>query len=411
MSLPTPFDLARRKSGAVLYTAGAPIEALLTGFARELRARGWRVGGLVQRTQRDAAGRKTEMELIEIDTGRRQSIAQVLGKGAGGDGCTVNAAAVADSTSALRRAVSEHVDLMVVNKYSHLERQGGGLIDEMVSAMVEDLPLLTALPAALLDDWMTLTGGRTELLAPEARALWRWWGPHRLYEDLVRGVGGDDPAERVVIGYNWIMVQGPHGAGLAHCPPRDAPGCRTHGTAGHFSGRPLAELARLVGSWNPFEVAVGMAAINAHYNRFDLAGGTDNGLDAFAGETGRVTVVGGFPGIEQRLPGCSVIERSPGPGQFPEAAAEWLLPISDAVVLTASAAGNLSLPRLLELAWDARVAVVGPSTTLSPRLMTYGVEVLSGLVVVDADGLARVVGEGGGVRAVKDHTRPVTLRA
>ena len=60
------------------------------------------------------------------------------------------------------------------------------------------------------------------------------------------------------------------------------------------------------------------------------------------------------------------------------------------------------MPRLLELSRHAYVALVGPSVPLSPLWFDYGVDVLAGSVVTDADSVRVAVAEGGhrGVFAV-----------
>lgn len=407
--MPSPSRLRRARAGAVVYPPGAPIEDLFAAFTGMLKQRGWRLGGLIQRTDRDPRGRKIGMVLIDLANGCATDIGQALGKLAGGDACTVDPAAVADTTATVRRAMAEGVDLLVVNKFSQLERQRGGFSHEMLTAMAEGVPLLTAVPAVALEDWLRFCGGHCDLLAPSIEALWRWWGPHRLYRELALGVG-EGEAKRVVVGLNWTMVEGPDGIGLATTPPRDTPGCYGRLDAGRYAGRSLAELAALADSWNPFETAIGLAATGAWHNRYDLAAEPLNGLDALGETHGRVVVIGSFPGIAERLPGCQVVERYPEEGEFPDWAAEWLLPGCEAAVVTGSALANRSLPRLLELATDARVALVGPSTPLAPGLFDYGLTALSGLVATDPDGLARTVAEGGATRALKNHGRQVTLR-
>ncbi len=404
----TPAQALRAGAAAVVYGPGAPIEALFAGFAADLRARGWRLGGLIQRTVRDEAGRKLSMDLIALDTGEELPIGQWLGKSAGGDACTVDPAAVAEATAALRRAIAAKVDLLVVNKFSHLERKGGGFAAELLEAMALGIPVLTSVQAALLGDWQHFSGGYGRLLPVERGALWRWWGPRRLYAELAHGVS-DAPARRVVVGLNWTLVEGPAGVGLAATPARDAPGCGGKLDAGRYAGRPLNELAAMLDGWHPFETAIAMAAINAHHNRFDLAGADVNGLDAVAAD-GRVVAVGGFPAIAERVPGAMVIERAPKDGQYPEQAADWLLPGADAVIATGSTLVNRSLPRILDLAEGAQVALVGPSVTLAPMLFDHGVEILSGLVATDVDGMARAVAEGAGGGAVKRYGRQATLR-
>jgi uncharacterized protein len=394
--------------GAVIYPPNRPPEELLAGFAAQLAARGFRVGGLLQQTSWAEDGRKEDMAVTEIDTGRRITIGQALGKAA--KSCILDDGALADASSALRRAVDARVDVLFVNKFSKAEKTGQGLSAEMLAAMAEGVPLLTAVPGVLIEEWTSFTGGRSELLAPTPEALWRWFGTRRLYDDLTLGVAADAPVRRVVVGVNWTMVEGPHGTGLAQTPERGASGCNPVPEAGRRTERSLREMAALVHSLDPFEAAVGVAACNAHYNRYDLEVEAANGLDAFGRLDGRVAVVGAFPAIAERLPGALVIDRRPRPGQFPPEAAEWLLPAADAVIITASTLANRSLPGLLTLARAGRVALVGPGAPLTERIFAYGIEVCSGLIAEDVDGLARTVAEGGGAKDLKRHCRPATLR-
>lgn len=396
--------------GAIVYPPDRPPEVLMRQFATELKARGFRLGGLVQETVWGEDGGKCGMEVVELDTGQRLNISQALGVGSGA--CMLDPAALADASGALRRAIETRVDLLIVNKFSKAEKSGRGLAAEMLAAMAEGVPLLTALPGVLVEEWTAFTGGRGQLLMPTTEALWRWWGPRRLYEDLEKGVGAA-PARRVLVGFNWTMVEGPDGIGLAQTPERGTPGCRAPGFRtgdGGWEGRPLDELARLVHSPDPIEAAVGVAAINAHYNRFDLAALDINGLDTLD-QSERLVVIGAFPGLSERLPGALVVERKPGPGQFPAEAAEWLLPSADGVIITASTLGNRSLPHLLRLAEGAPVALVGPGAPLTPRLFPYGIAASSGLIVTDPDGLARAVTEGGGAKDLKRYARRATIRA
>ena len=53
---------------------------------------------------------------------------------------------------------------------------------------------------------------------------------------------------------------------------------------------------------------------------------------------------------------------------------------------------------------------MGPGAPLTDRLFTYGIEVSSGLIAQDPDGLARVVAEGGGAKDLKRHCRQASLR-
>lgn len=235
----------------------------------------------------------------------------------------------------------------------------------LAPALAAGVPVLTALAAerlaAQVAEWLAVTSGRGVLLPPDPAALWRWWGPHRLYADLAQGVE-DGPVRRIVCGARWLLVEGPRGTGVVRLP-RGVDGAERAALADH-AGAGLRALAGRLRSWDPVDVALGMAAVNAYYNRPDLEGMAENGLDLLRGRGGRVVAVGGFPGIAERLPGARVIEAAPRDGEYPAAAADWLLPGCEAAVLTAATLVNRSLPRLLERAGAARVILTGPGTPL-----------------------------------------------
>ncbi|MNN73965.1 hypothetical protein D3C81_1901240 [compost metagenome] len=86
----------------------------------------------------------------------------------------------------------------------------------------------------------------------------------------------------------------------------------------------------------------------------------------------------------------SVLEFAPQEGDYPEWAAEALLPEAEFVVITAVALINKSLPRLLALAKGAKVVLVGPSTPMAPALREFGVSDLSGIVIKDGEKARRI---------------------
>lgn len=160
-------------STAVLLTAeGETAQDLLEGFALSLRAKGLRVGGLVQHSHYNAEGELTAMEMVDLETGATLPIEQNLGSGAA---CSIDPQAMAAASQTVRRAVEQGFDLVVVNKFGHLEVDGGGLADETMLAMVEGRPLLLSVSPKYLDRWQSFCGGQCELLPLEAAALETWW--------------------------------------------------------------------------------------------------------------------------------------------------------------------------------------------------------------------------------------------
>lgn len=216
-------------------------------------------------------------------------------------------------------------------------------------------------------------------------------------------------AGRVIVGVNWVLVEGPDGVGLAHAPARDAPGCRPLPGAGRYAGAPLADLARLAAADNPFERALAVAAINATHNRLDVTGAEGNALALLGAGAERPVVVGRFPGAERHFHGLRVIERTPRAGEYPPEAAPELFADADLVVITASTLGNGTLPGLLAHPRPGRTVLLGPGTPLAPVLFRHGIDALAGSVVTDRDGAVRAVAEGGAAAALRPHLRMVTL--
>jgi uncharacterized protein len=227
------------------------------------------------------------------------------------------------------------------------------------------------------------------------------------HESLIADLIG--VSAQVIVGLNWTLVVGPNGAGMAQTPARGTAGCRSLPRAGTYSGQALAALAALWNSENVFERAVAVAAVNAHWNRYDIEGDGANGLDLIENHGARTVVIGRFPGLADRLPGIAVIEREPRPGEYPESALPTLLADAKYVAITASAIVNGSMPGILALCKDAFVLVLGPSTPLSSLLFAHGIDALSGFIARDVDKLARAVTEGAAVAALRPYGRYATI--
>jgi len=211
-----------------------------------------------------------------------------------------------------------------------------------------------------------------------------------IYDDLINGIPEDFRVDELVCGSDSSFIRSGNGSGMPLLTK-------------DLIGAPLAEVAACIKSWNFLEASVGLAAINAYYNNSDVA--RKNGVDfsdairvedrmndpfitsqnEVKGQ--KVTVVGHFPHLESLLePICDlrIIEWDPLEGDYPLPASEYLLPESDYVYLTCTSTLDKTLPRLLELAKNAKkVTMVGPGTPLAPVLFHYGIDVLSGFMIKD----------------------------
>lgn len=232
--------------------------------------------------------------------------------------------------------------------------------------------------------------------------------PWSLYDELIDAVPSGPRVRRAEVLGSWVLIETEDGAVGVTSQYGGESRPREHD--GDLVGVPLRDAAALLRSWNLVEAALGGAALCAWTNTAERAAtagiddltlqgaGTAFGcrLADLAGK--RVAVVGHFRGIEALLDGgCElrVLERLPREGDYPDTAAEYLLPESDVVLMTAATLANKTMPRLLELSAGARTVVLGPSTPLSPVLLAHGVDCLSGTVMEDPAGIIASLERGG----------------
>jgi uncharacterized protein len=200
----------------------------------------------------------------------------------------------------------------------------------------------------------------------------------------------------------------PHGEGAVgmSMTPREGEKSIVH--AGSIAGRSLKEIAAYVKSWNNYEAALGLAAINSFVNapkKIELLNGApidqQPQINVFELMTDRikgkkVAVIGHFRGLEKMTDIChlSILERFPQPGDYPDPACEYILPEQDYVFITGTTLINKTLPRLLQLSRNAFVSIVGPSTPLCPVFFKYGVDLLAGTVITDGNRVKQLIREG-----------------
>ena len=239
--------------------------------------------------------------------------------------------------------------------------------------------------------------------------------PSRIYELLLDHAASDTPVTELSIGLVWTVCKAGR-LGLSMSPGLPT---RTLPWPGTLAGKTLGELSTWINDWEPYKATVGMAAINASLNRFELPSGitllgaADRGnlavfehfLPRLKGK--KVVVVGRYPGIERYAKDFDlrILERQPTHGDYPDPACEFLLPDADWVFLTASSITNKTFPRLAELSQHATTVLMGPTLPWLPELHEFGIDYLAGLEVVDHVKLYQTAAEGGGVRIFENGAR------
>lgn len=226
----------------------------------------------------------------------------------------------------------------------------------------------------------------------------------KIYDELISLIPEDVKIKECMTGVSWFLVRSA-GVGIAMTPRE---GNRDYCFTGKVIGAPVREVAQWVKSWNFYEAAMGLAAINSVINApshiqeklgVNLEDQPKEQVfmymkDKLRGK--KVAVIGHFRELEELAPLCSlsVLERLPLDGDYPDPACEYILPQQDYVFITATTLINKTLPRLLALSRRAYVVLVGPSAPLTPMMFNYGIDMLAGTTVVDRRRVWRLMQEG-----------------
>lgn len=262
--------------------------------------------------------------------------------------------------------------------------------------------------------------------------------PWSLYDEMIAGIPEDIQITDYGMGLAWSYVEAECGMGVAWTARDGMP--RTE--KGDLRGRSLRDIATLSKSWCFGEATLGVAALNAWYSnperlatsglttKYECAEGvvakpvgpeaTDAAiqanergprlgmkLDAFdmmrpeieARGDANVVVVGHFPRVTAiaDYANLTVLERKcSDEWDTPDPACEYVMPAADFAFITGVTLINKTAPRLLTLAKNAHVTMVGPSVVMAPTLFKWGVDALSGSVVSDPEAVRFGVRNGAG---------------
>jgi uncharacterized protein (DUF4213/DUF364 family) len=220
----------------------------------------------------------------------------------------------------------------------------------------------------------------------------------KLIEEIIETLP-DSPIEDVRVGPFWSALKSKNcGLALTYREPYRM----LVRYAGDLIGKSAKGIASaFANSWNPTEAAIGIAAINS---LIEPDGEHINALDYIkeVSLNKKVTFVGHFPRMDEirsRAKSLSIIEKEHLQiGDYPDVAAEFIIPESDIVVITGSSFVNKSYKRLLELSKNCFTILIGPSTIMSDIIFDYGVDVLAGSRIIDCNKILNIVSQGGHLR-------------
>lgn len=159
---------------AILYkpSEGASVDLMLTGLAAELKAQNVRLAGTVQWNRAAQAGPCADMIMEDLHSGRHISVTE--NRGAMAMGCRLDSRALEDVAGLTRASIGEDTDLVIINKFSKSEADGGGLRQAIEAAVTAGVPVLVALNTTHRDAWDAFTGGCSHWLAADPQAIRTW---------------------------------------------------------------------------------------------------------------------------------------------------------------------------------------------------------------------------------------------
>ena len=187
--------------------------------------------------------------------------------------------------------------------------------------------------------------------------------------------------------------------------------------AGHLLPTGALELAKLSLSSHSLERSIGIAAINSMLAINETVCIDLNAEEEILaqGKGKRIAIIGHFPFVKRLKTKAEKLWtfELPGrgrPGDFTGNEVESLLPQAEVVAITSTTLVNHTLGVLLDLiAPDAYKMMLGPSTPLSPVLFEYGLDAISGSIVIDRDQVLNCISQGANFRQVRG-VRKVTIR-
>ena len=243
---------------------------------------------------------------------------------------------------------------------------------------------------------------RHQAIKPSAFEMIRALGHGRLETDLVASVEESAEVDKVLVGLNWTLVRAGDLCGIARSPSRGTEGARTIRSEDGFTGKSLSEIATYLCSADPLSRSVGLAAVNAYWNRPDPTGivtpylRQGGGLGGIEPPGNDVVIIGGFRGALKRLPKARIVEREPKPGDLTVEEAPHAYKQARILAITAQTLMNGSLePILLASRSVPHRLLTGPSSPASPIVFDHGIDETSGAVIIDPEAAEKFIIETG----------------
>jgi hypothetical protein len=148
------------------------VDRVLEDTAHTLQARGYRVGGYLQRQAPATDGCCAPMYLEHIENGERSCISQALGAGA--RGCRLDPRALARLSASLLAELEAGMQLLVLNRFGKGESEGQGFRALIERAFQGGIPVLTAVRPGYMQAWRAFGGDYAQELRLDRGHVLAW---------------------------------------------------------------------------------------------------------------------------------------------------------------------------------------------------------------------------------------------
>lgn len=154
---------------ALVYEDDQDPDGVLSDFANDLNARGFRAVGMVQTGQ----CADSSLSAVLLHSGETLLLAQDFDPAAAG--CRLDLNRLQNAGARIATALEAGADLLIVNRFGKRERDGKGLADLIYRALDAKITVLIAVSRQRLADWTKFSGGMSANLRCDRDALDSWW--------------------------------------------------------------------------------------------------------------------------------------------------------------------------------------------------------------------------------------------
>jgi hypothetical protein len=165
-------DLGSAPLAAIQYQRGFDIDELLSRSCAHLRSAGVRIGGVLQQSSGEQGQCASSLHVVDLRSGRTFNIWE--DRGACAVGCRLDERGLVEVEPALMAALTDGVDLLIVNRFGRAESLGRGLLGCFSAAIGAGVAVLTAVRPPYDQAWYAFHGGCGHDLAPEMQEIIEW---------------------------------------------------------------------------------------------------------------------------------------------------------------------------------------------------------------------------------------------